>query len=251
MENIKLSETSALNELINKYSPYFAEIKKRVIVTAFVFVAATVFGFVFYEKIIKLLIDVLSLRGVNIVFTSPFQFISLAISCGIATGIVFVLPLIIYQILSFLRPALKRQEYNMIMKSVPFSIILFLSGSSFGVLIMKWQIKLFLEKSLELGIGNILDVSRLLSSVIMVSVFMGLVFQFPIIMLLLISVGIISIDFLRKQRRWIYFLSILVPILLPLDSIFTDLLLALPLIILFEVTLLFNSIFYRRTFSKK
>lgn len=246
MDKIKSPETSELNELISKYSPFIIEIRKRLLLTVSVSAFAVVVGFVFYERIIQFLIDILSLKGVNIVFTSPFQFISLAISCGIATGLVFVFPLLIYQVLSFLRPALRDQEYKMIVRFLPLFIVLFLIGFSFGVLVMKWQIQLFLSKSVALGIGNLLDISRLLSTVLLVSVFMGIAFQFPIIILLLTHLGIIKHSQLTKQRPWVYLGSLFITILLPLDSILADVLLALPLIILFELTLIVNRIFGRR-----
>lgn len=243
MENIKSSETSELNALTSKYSPIFFEIRKRILITVSVFAVASVSGFVFYEKIIKFLIDILSLKGINIVFTSPFQFINLAISCGIATGLVFVFPLVIYQFLSFLRPALRIKEYKMVVGSLPFSIVLFLSGFSFGFLIMKWQIQIFLTRSVSLGIGNILDISRLLSIVLLTSIFLGIGFQFPIILLLLLRIGIIKHNQLSKKRLWVYLGSLIFAILLPADSILADILITLPLIVLFELTLILNRIF--------
>ena len=246
MENIKSSETSEINELISKYSPFILEIRKRVIFTLFVFVLGMIVGFIYHEKIIKFVIDIFSLQGVNIVFTSPFQFINLAISSGIATGLVLVFPLLIYQIFSFLKPALKNTEFNMIVRLLPFSIGLFLAGFSFGIYIMKWQIQLFLAKSISLGIGNILDISRLMSTVLLVSVFMGIAFQFPIILLLLLRLGIINNSQLANQRPWVYLGSIIFTILLPLDSILADAILVLPLVILFELTLILNRIFERK-----
>lgn len=248
MDKIKPSETSELNKLIGKYSPFIAEIRKRIIITLLTFAVAAIAGFVFYEKVVKLLIDILSLKGVNVAFTSPFQFISLALSCGIATGLVFTFPLMIYQILSFLKPALKDKEYKMILKFLPFSLFLFLTGFSFGVLVMKWQIQLFLSKSIELGIGNLLDISRLISTVLLVSVFMGIAFQSPVLLLLLMRIGIISHKQLSKKRLWVYLGSFLITILLPLDSILADILLALPLIILFELTIILNRFFERKSF---
>jgi len=246
VENFKPSETSELSDLISKYSPYLFEIRKRILFTLAVFLAASIIGFVFYERIIRFLIELLSLKGVNVVFTSPFQFINLAISCAIATGLVFVFPLIVYQILSFLKPALRRKEFKMLIRFLPFSIALFICGFSFGVYVMKWQIQLFLEKSLALGIGNILDISRLISTVLLVAVFMGIAFQFPIIILLLTGIGIINRNQLSKQRPWVYLGSLFFTILLPLDSILADLFLALPLILLFELTLLLTRISERK-----
>lgn len=246
MENIKSPETSELKALINKYSPFLTEIRKRIFFTLGFFVVAMLVGFVFYEKIIKFLVEILSLKGINIVFTSPFQFINLAISCGIATGLVLVFPLLIYHILSFLRPALRVKEYKMIVRFLPSSIFLFLTGFSFGVLIMKWQIQIFLNRSVSLDIGNILDISRLLSTVLMTSILMGIGFQFPIILFLLMRIGIIKHSQLSKHRLWVYLGSLIFAIFLPPDSILADFILASPLVILFEITLLLNRISEKR-----
>ncbi len=246
MDNTKSSETSDLNVLIAKYSPFFNEIKKRLFFTAAVFLASTILGFVFYERMIRFLIEILSLKGINIVFTSPFQFISLAISCGIATGLVIVFPLLLYQIMSFLKPALREKEYRMVIRSIPVSIILFLTGFTFGFLIMKWQIQIFLTNSLSLGIGNVLDISRLLNTVILTSTLLGVGFQFPIVLLLLLRIGIVKPEQLSKRRLWVYLGSFFFAVLLPADSILADILLALPLIVMFELTLILNSFFDRK-----
>jgi sec-independent protein translocase protein TatC len=242
VENIKLFDSPDLNALVDKVSPFLAEVKKRTLVTILAFALATISGFFFYEEIIRFLIRALSLEGINIVFTSPFQFINLAISCGIATGLVFSFPFLISQILFFLKPALKIREYRMISKFVPFSMILFLIGFLFGTFIMKWQIDIFLETSQSLGIGNILDITRLLSTVLLTSAFMGAGFQFPIVILLLLRLGIIKPKEIAKKRSWIYLGSFIFAILLPADSILADIVLALPLIILFELTLILNRV---------
>jgi sec-independent protein translocase protein TatC len=237
------SEIPQLNKLVSNYSPYLTEIKRRIIFTLSFFAFSSILGFIFYDKIIKILIGFLSLKGINIVFTSPFQFINLAISCGLTTGLVVVFPFLIYQILSFLKPALRAKEYRIVVQFLPFFIILFIVGFSFGLIIMKWQIELFLNKSESLGIGNILDISHLLSTVLIVSVLMGIAFQFPIVLSLIMRLGIIKHKTLSKQRKWIYFGALLFTILLPADSILVDFLLALPIIILFELTLILHRIF--------
>lgn len=157
-----------------------------------------------------------------------------------------VFPLLIYQFYSFLRPALRIKEYKMVVGFLPFSIALFLIGFSFGFLIMKWQIKIFLTQSVSLGIGNILDISRLLSTVLLTSIFLGIGFQFPIILLLLMRIGIIQHQQISKQRLWVYLGSFIFAVLLPADSILADIFITLPLILLFELTLILNRVFERK-----
>jgi Sec-independent protein secretion pathway component TatC len=76
----------------------------------------------------------LSLSEVNVVFTSPFQFINLAISCNTASGIILSFPVVLYQIMSFLRPALRKKDYNLIVRLIPFSLFLFVFGFIFGAM---------------------------------------------------------------------------------------------------------------------
>lgn len=246
MGNIKPLVSSELAAIKSKYSPFLKEVRKRILFTLYVFIAMMFVGFIFYEQIIKFLIDLLSLKGINIVFTSPFQFINLSISCGVATGLVMVFPLLIAQILSFLKPALREKEYKMVVRFLPFSIILFLIGFTFGALIMKWQIDIFLTRSVSMGIGNVLDISRLLSTVLLTSALMGVGFQFPIVLLVLMRLGIINHQQLSTKRKWIYLGSFIFALFLPPDSILADILLALPLIVLFEFTLMLNRIFVRK-----
>lgn len=241
-----LIDSPELNAVIDKYSPFLKEIKRRLIFILSTFIVSGIAGFIFHEQMVKFLIRLLSLEGINIVFTSPFQFINLAIASGASVGLVFTFPLIIFQIMSFLRPALTKKEFRTIVNLFPFSIVLFLVGFVFGALIMKWQIQIFLERSIALGIGNVLDISRLLSTVILTSVFMGAGFQFPIVLFLLMRVGVLNQRSLSKKRHWIYLASFIFAVLLPADSILADIFLSMPLIFLFEVTLILNRIFDRK-----
>jgi len=242
----KLIDSPELEAAINKYSPFLMEVKKRLFFIASIFVIAMIVGFAFYEQIVMFLVKFLSLQGVNIVFTSPFQFINLAISSGVATGLVAAFPLIIAQFLSFLKPALRKKEYKLVMNLLPFSIFLFLLGFIFGAIIMRWQVQIFLARSVSLGIGNVLDISRLLSVVMITSALMGVGFQFPILLLILMHFGIIKRHQLAKQRPWVLLGSFIFAMFLPPDSILADFLLSLPLVILFEITLLLNRIFESR-----
>jgi sec-independent protein translocase protein TatC len=241
---VKISnEPKDLQGIINKYYPFLVEVRRRLLFALSVFAIGMIGGFIYYEKIVKFLIDSLGLKGVNIVFTSPFQFINLAISCGFVAGLTVTFPLIISQFLAFLKPALKNKEYRMVLGFLPFSIFLFVFGFIFGAIIMKWQIQIFLSRSVNLGIGNVLDISHLLTVILLTSTLMGIGFQFPILLLLLMRLGIIRHHQLARQRPWVYLGSFIFAILLPPDSILADIVLTLPLVILFELTLILNRVF--------
>lgn len=240
MNSTNLFESPELSAFIDKYHPYITEVKKRIIRVLLIFGLSALVGATFYEKIIGFLIRILSLKGINIVFTSPFQFINLALACGLVTGIITTLPYVIFQILQFLRPALQKKEFKLVLGLVPYSLFLFILGFGFGALIMKWQVEIFLERSTALGIGNILDISGLLSTVFITASIMGVGFQFPLVLLLLTSLKVITHKQLVEQRKWVYLGSFIFSMFLPPDSILADILLAMPLVVLYEITLILN-----------
>lgn len=107
---------------------------------------------------------------------------------------------------------------------------------------MKWQIEIFVAKSINLGIGNVLDISSLLQTILVTSTFLGIGCEFPLLLLLLLRIGLIERKDLAKKRPWVYLGSVLFAMLLPPDSIIVDIILALPFIFLFEITLILDKV---------
>src|SRR3990167_9164214 len=187
-----LAQEVGLQDTINRYFPYLMEVRKRLLFVVSLFAVAAIFGFFYYERIITFILRFLSFKGVNIVFTSPFQFFTLAVNSGIFVGFLIIFPLILYQALAFLKPALRNKEYKLIVVLLPLSIILFLGGFAFGIGIMKYVIAIFYQKSVELQIGNLLDIELLLNKIILTGALMGLGFQFPIVMTVLMRLKVVK-----------------------------------------------------------
>ena len=242
---MKTSETLSLESTVIKYSPFFSEIRKRLIFTLSIFVIFAAVGFMYYESIIHFILKIFALEGLNIVFTSPFQFLSLSVNSAFLAGFIAVLPLAIFQILSFIRPALRKSEYRSVLALLPIAILLFISGFTFGVLIMKYAVIIFYQKSVELNIGNFLDVTTLLSQILLTAIMMGIAFQFPIFLTILMKLKVIKYQQIVKQRLLIYGLSLIFSAILPPTDLLSLVLLFLPLALLFELTLLLNRFILR------
>ncbi len=220
--------------------PFLIEVRKRLLFSISIFVITGVLGFLYYEKIIKVVLLIFNLEGVNIVFTSPFQFLNLAVTCGLLVGTVVIFPLIILQILAFVKPALNPNEYKTVLSSLPFSFVLFIAGFGFGIVIMRYVVMLFYQKSLSLEVGNFLDISLLLSQILVTSVLMGIAFQYPLVLTALMKLKILKYKVVVKQRLWAYISSLIFATLLPPTDLLSLALLFLPLALLFEITLLLN-----------
>lgn len=229
-----------MEELTQKYTPYFLEIRKRLFFIVSLFLVAAGIGFFFYEKIISFSFKLFQLDGINVVFTSPFQFMDLAISCAVLVGIIAIFPLLIIQILAFIRPALTKKEYKLVVRAIPISIFLFILGFAFGATMMKYVLDIFYAKATSLNIGNFLDISKLISQILITSALMGLGFQFPVVITILIHLKITTAKFIAKQRIYAYAAALLFAAFMPPTDLLSLIILTLPLVLLYEATLILN-----------
>ncbi len=240
-----VTASTPLQDTINKYYPYLLEIRKRLLFVCALFSIVTIVGFMNYERIVRWCLHFFNLQGINVVFTSPFQYFTLAINSGIFVGLVVVFPLLLYQLLSFLRPALRPREFKVLAAGLPISILLFIGGFIFGVTVMKYVVTIFYQKSVELHIGNVLDIELLLSKIIMTGALMGLAFQFPIVLSVLMRFNIVKYKTIVAQRPMAYLIALVFVMLLPPTDLMSDAILLLPLVVLFELTLLTNRFIFK------
>lgn len=228
---------------------YLEEIRKRLILSFILFVAGSILGFIFYEQVITFILNFFSLKGVNIVFTTPFQFFTLALNCALVVGVSLTIPVFLYEILCFLKPALKPKEYRLLTSTLPLTILLFISGFIYGVAIMRYVVQIFYQTSLKLQIGNILDVESFLSSVLITGLLMGLAFLFPVVMTILMQLRIISLHTFAKGRPTAYMIGSLFVVFLPPPDLISDVILFAPLVVLFELTLILNRLHLNRRYQ--
>ena len=238
-----MSETSVATDIestVIKYSPFFSEIRKRLIFTVCLLIITSVLGFIYADKIIRLIIETFGIKGVNVVFTSPFQFINLSLTISVLDGGITLLPLIIFQGISFLKPALTKKEFRLILYLLPVSILLFIAGAAFGMVVMHYIVGAFYLQSVKLNLGNFLDISNLISHILIVSILMGFTFQFPVVITALMHLKIIKHQTLSKRRFWIYAGSAMIAGLLPPADIPSTVVYFLILVVLFELSLILN-----------
>ena len=229
----------------DKYYPYLLEIRKRFLFILSVFIIALIVGFFLYQNIVTFILRFFSLQGVNIVFTNPFQFFTLALYCGLIVGVIVIVPILVFQLLSFLKPALKPSEYNKIVSILPLALVLFAGGFIYGAAMMKFVLQIFYQSAISLQIGNMLDIENFLSNILITGLLMGIAFLFPIVMTILMLLNIVKREVFEKQRVYAYLIGIVFVILLPPPDLVSDIILFTPLVILFELTLILNRIFLK------
>lgn len=231
---------SKLQENISRYGNYFEELRSRLLILVKIFAIVFVVSFFNIGPIVRLLLKYLTMDGVTIATTSPFQLVDLAMSIGFFLASIVTVPVFIYILYSFLKPALLKKERKFFLLSLPLGLGLFILGFLYSSLMLYYAIRLIAFVNVNLGVVNYWDISSYVYQIVLTSTLLGLLFIFPLVITFLIKVGIMSVAFLRSKRRHAIVVILIIVSLLPPTDGLSLILMAVPLVLIYELTVLFN-----------
>jgi sec-independent protein translocase protein TatC len=233
--------TPEVQAAIDRYLPYLEDIRKKILIVVSVFLATTLIAGFNYQTLIKFALKGFNLEGINMVLTSPNQIIELGVTTGMFCGLLVAAPLLVYFLLSFLKPALSPAEYKLIISLIPASFFLFILGFGFGIWVMRFVVGLFAQTAVGLDMSNLWDIGMFFNQILVSGLLLGFLFQFPVILTILIRLHLLRRQVLVNQRVYVYAGILIIAAVLPPTDIFSLLFLTIPLFLLFEITLLLNS----------
>ena len=248
-----------MNDRPAQLMSHFAELKKRLYISIAMILITTIVAFAFYRPIQDFVqrpaIDALE----RVRPDDPARLVQLDITEGwtvtakvsIMVGFAAAFPVVLYQVIMFVRPGLKGNERRTLYLLLPGGTLLFIAGAAFAYyLVIPPAIHFLLQFGGEIALVT----PRLSSYVTLVStlvIWMGLIFELPIIMFLLAKIGVLRPQGLSKQRRWvILFAFILAAIVTPTVDPVTQTMVAAPVVVLFELGLLLTKIATRTSSTK-
>ncbi|MEK7552447.1 MAG: twin-arginine translocase subunit TatC [Patescibacteria group bacterium] len=235
-----------LRKKLKEYSPYFEDLFKRIYFLTIFFVVFFVIGFFLSAPIIKLSARIFDFNDVVLAATSPFQLVNLAMNAGVFFAMILSIPIFLYHFYAFIGTGLKKGEKKIFFFLLPIGLFLFLLGFAYSFFILYFTMQTLANINMSLGIKNLWDISAFLSQIISTSAMLGFIFEFPIIITLLIKAGFVSINFLRQKRRFVILAMFITTSLLPPTDGISLLVMVLPLIVMYEITIMYNSLGHKQ-----
>lgn len=175
-----------------------------------------------------------------VVTLAPLEGITIFFGVCMITGLVISSPWVFYQAWAFVAAGLYRHERHYVLKYLPFSLVLFLGGvllCFFGVLPV--TLSFLLEFNAWLDIEPSLRLSEWMGFATILPLVFGLCFQTPLIMVLLERIGLLSAKIYREKRKYAILIMVVAAALLtPGPDVFSQCMLAVPMIALYEVGIL-------------
>ena len=177
--------------------------------------------------------------GVASPFLTPFKLTMMV-------ALFLAIPIILHQIWGFIAPGLYKHEKRIAIPLLISSILLFYAGMAFAYFVVFPIMFGFFASVTPEGVAMMTDIGQYLDFVLTLFFAFGVAFEIPIATFLLIWVGIVDVETLRKSRPYVIVGCFVVGMLLTPPDVFSQTLLAVPMWMLFEVGLLCGSMVKRR-----
>lgn len=177
-------------------------------------------------------------QGATMIATNVATPFFTPIKLTIITAVFFSVPYILYQIWAFVAPALYKQEKRLVYPLLISSTLLFYVGVAFAYYVVFPLVFGFLTSTAPEGVTMATDISSYLDFVLTIFLAFGVCFEVPVAIILLCWAGITTPTDLREKRPYIIVAAFVIGMLLTPPDIFSQTLLAIPMILLFEIGVL-------------
>ena len=223
---------------------HFSELRRRILWTLLIFIIVFVVGWYVSPFIQEFLAQpLINVWGdVEFLYTGLSDGLMIRFSLATLFALLVIIPVLLWHIWAFVKPGLKKNERGFIWPLMVLSPVLFLVGAGFAFYFMfPLVFKFFVELNHGAPVSTLLipDMRDYLTFAIgMLKVF-GIAFQLPLVLVLLNRIGVLSRDVMIKVRRYAISIIIIVAAVLTPPDVISQILLALPMWLLFEISILF------------
>ena len=229
---------------------HLEELRRRLVIAMVALTGGSVIGWLLYDAVVRLLLDpycdywrtvpanVRPTKECTLFFMGAIDPVMIKLKVVVFLGLFIALPVILWQLWAFIMPGLTKKERRLAIPFVGSSVLLFALGAFLAYVT--------LPKALSFLLGfagsefvPLLTGDKFLSFVMLVSFAFGLSFEFPIVLIFLTIVGLISTTQLRAWRRWaILGISIFAAFITPSADPYTMLAMMLPMMLFYEAAII-------------
>ena len=210
------------------------ELRGRILVSVAAIAVATAVAFAFHNRILDWLVRPLPVEHRHLAAFSVTEPFSVSLAVSLYAGLLFALPVILWQLWTFMAPALDPAAERRILLLAAFGLVLGAAGLAFGYGILLPRAIHWLTNYDTTNFHLLIRASTYYSFIVTVLLGVVLVFETPLVVLSLVNLGVLSSRTLRKNRRKGYFLVAIVALALPGPDPVTTLLELLPMWALYE-----------------
>lgn len=242
-------EKSHEGEIEMTFLDHLEELRWRIIYSLIGILVGTAVALYFSDFFVdKVLLYPAKIANFKLQNLRPFGQLFLYFQTAMIIGLILSFPNVVYQLWKFIAPALKQNEKKYIKWIVLFTTFCFICGVVFGYYLMLPVTLKFAAGFGTVSIANNFSLDEYLSIVLSIILGAGLVFELPMLSFFLSKIGILTPKLMRKYRRHsIVVIMILAAFLSPGTDPVSQIMLAVPLVFLYEISIIVSKIFQKKS----
>lgn len=226
-----------------KLIDHLEELRKRLIITLGTFIVFFILSFAYVKNIYNWIIHDLS---INLAILGPGDILWVYLMLASVTALAGTIPVAAHQVWLFVRPALHEHERKVTLAYIPSLFLLFILGLCFGYFLIFPIVLNFLLSLSEDMFMEFFTVEKYFSFMINMTLPFGFLFELPVVIMFLTSIGILNPYRLQKMRKYAYFVLILTSVLITPPDFLSDILVIIPLLFIYECSVFLSKVVYRR-----
>jgi sec-independent protein translocase protein TatC len=186
-------------------------------------------------------------QGATMIATNVISPFLVPLKITLMAAFLLALPVVLYQVWAFVAPGLYSHEKKLVLPLVISSTVLFFIGVAFCYYFVFGQVFKFIQSFAPKSITAAPDIEQYLSFVLTMFIAFGAAFEVPVAVVVLARMGIVSLDKLRAFRSYFIVLAFVIAAIVTPPDVISQLALAIPMVLLYEVGLWASKLFIRHT----
>jgi sec-independent protein translocase protein TatC len=230
---------------------HLEELRWRILYSLLAVAVGAVIGWFLVTRfdVLGLLIEPMRplLENGRLAYLSPADPFLVTLKLTLTTGIILASPVVIYQVWIFLSPALTTEEKRAIVPALFVGLLLFIAGMALAYWVALPVMFQFFAQFQQASLEQNITIGPYMAVVTRTLLGFGIVFELPVVMLVLSAVGVLSTDTMRKGRRWaIVIITVVASFITPGDVVILTVFLIVPLLLLYELGIVLSRMVERR-----
>lgn len=223
---------------------HLTELRNRLIIVALVFTVLLIACFSQADKIMELILE--PINRAELIYISPSELLTSLFKISAIMALLLSLPMILLQVFLFIKPAFDKKEVLSLVLILLVSIILLALGIAFGYMVMLPMSLNFLMGIRVAGIEASFVLKNYISYALSIVFMCGISFELPLAVIALERLNILSLEKLTSSRKYVLLIVAIVSAFLTPPDVISQSLLIVPLMLLYEFSIIFVKIFGRK-----
>lgn len=222
---------------------HLEDLRKRLIITIIAFVVFFIGSFIYIQDIYAWFVKDLDIK---LAVISPTEILWVYFMLATVCAIAGTIPVLAFQTWLFVKPALKPIERKITLIYIPALFLLFVMGLSFGYFVILPIVFQFLISLNGDMLETLFTTEKYFKFVMRLTIPFAVIFELPVVVMFLTSLGIIDPFKMTKARKYAYFILVVISVIISPPDFLSDVLVIIPLLLIYEFSIMVSRVVYRK-----